>query len=164
MDERFRRKGPWVAGAVVAAIIFLCVTLCFMGALGTMFLRSSAVVVPQVQPPASGEGVVPPQVYHGPWGGGRSGVGVLGLLGFGAVLFFGLLLLLGVGRFVLGPRRCGPHPAGKGWKGHPHPWGPWGWHARGKEWQEGDSPARAQDPAGTQVPVDDEDLAYDEAE
>ena len=116
MDERYRRKGPLVAGAVVAAIIFLCVTLCFMGALGTMFLRSSAVVVPQVQPPAGGEGVVPPQVYHGPWGGGRGGFGVLGLLGFGAVLFFGLLLLLGVGRFVLGPRRCGaawrPAPGG----------------------------------------------------
>jgi hypothetical protein len=157
MDERFRRKGPLVAGAVVAAIIFLCVTLCFMGALGTMFLRSSAVVVPQVQPPAGAEGVVPPQVYHGSWGGGRSGVGVLGFLGFGAVMFFGILLLLGVGRFVLGPRRCAPphgglHPAGKGWKGHRHPWGPWGWHAHGKEWQEGDDPDA------------DEDLAYDEAE
>ena len=66
-------------------------------------------------------------------------------------------LLLGVGRFVLGPRRCAPphgglHPAGKGWKGHRHPWGPWGWHAHGEEWQEGDDPDA------------DEDLAYDEAE
>ena len=157
MDERYWRKGPLVAGAVVAAIIFLCVTLCFMGALGTMFLRNSAPVVPQVQPPAGAEGIVPPQVYHGPWGGGRSGVGVLGFLGFGAVMFFGILLLLGVGRFVMGPWRCTPphggrHPAGTGWKGHRHPWGPWGLHAHGKEWQEGDAPA------------DDEDLAYDEGE
>ena len=153
MDERYRRKGPLVVGAVVAGIIFLCVSLCFMGALGTMFLRSSAPVALQVQPPAGAEGIVPPQVYHGPGGGGRGGFGVLGLLGFGAVLFFGILLLLGVGRFVLGPRRCGPHPAGKGGKGRPHPWGPWGWHAHGKEWQEDEEDA-----------VPDEDPAYDGAE
>ena len=152
MDERYRRKGPLVAGAVVAGMIFLCVTLCFMGALGTMFLRSSAVSVPQVQPPANAEGVVPPQVYHGPWGGGRSGIGLLGFLGFGALLFFGILLLLGVGRFVLGPRRCGPRPAGEGWKGHPHSWGPWGWHAHSRERRE------------TEGLEDDEDLDYGEAE
>ena len=147
MDERYRRKGPLVVGAVMAGILFLCVTLCFMGALGTMFLRSSAMPVPQVQPPASAEGAVPPQVYLGPWDGGRSGIGLLGVLGFGAVLFFGILLLLGVARFVLGPRPCRPHPAGKGWKGHRHPWGPWGWHAQGKEWQEGESSEGDEDPA-----------------
>ena len=162
MDERYRRKGPLVAGAVMAGIIFLCVTLCFLGAVGTMFLRNSAVPVPQVQPPAGAEGVVPPQVYHGPWIGVRTGAGVLGHLAFGAVLFFGILLLLGVARFVLGPRRCalphgGPHPAGKRWKGHPHPWGPWGWHVRDREWQEREGSA------GEEPPLDD-DMAYEGAE
>jgi hypothetical protein len=162
MDERYRRKGPLVAGAVVAGIIFLCVTLCFVGALGTMFLRSSAGVVAPVSPPASGEGAAQPQVYYGPWAGGHGGVGFLGLLGFGAVLFFGVLLLLGIGRFVLGSHRCGPHgvrhPADKRWKEHPHPWGPWGWHARGREWQE------REEAAGEEPPLEDEDLAYGGAE
>jgi hypothetical protein len=69
--------------------------------------------------------------------------------------------LLGVGRFVLGPRRCGPHgrlhPAGKRWKGHPHSWGPWGWHAHGREWQE------REEAAGEEPPLDD-DSAYEGAE
>ena len=161
MDERYRRKGPLVAGAVVAGIIFLCVTLCFVGALGTMFLRSSAGVVAPVPPPAIGEDAAQPQVYYGPWGGGRSGIGLLGFLGFGAVLFFGILLLLGVGRFVLGPHRCGPHgvrhPDGKRWKGHHPPWGPWGWHAHGSEWQE------REEAAGEEPPLRD-DTAYEAAE
>ena len=161
MDEKYRRKGPLVVGAVMAGILFLCVTLCFMGALGTMFLRSSAMPAPPAPPPAIGEDAAQPQLYYGPWIGGRTGVGVLGHLAFGAVLFFGILLLLGVARFVLGPRRCGPHagrhPAGKGWKGHPHPWGPGGWHTRGK-WQEGVESGGAEDLA------DDEDTAYHGAE
>jgi len=159
MDERYRRKGPLFLGAAVAGIIFLCVTLCFLGALGTMFLRSSAGVVAPV-PPAIGEGAAQPPVYYSPWVGGHGSVGLLGLLGFGAVLFFGVLLLLGIGRFVLGPRRCGAHgwrhPAGKRWKDHPHPWGPWGWHAHGREWQERD------ESAGEEPPLDD-DTAYEGA-
>jgi hypothetical protein len=163
MDERYRNKGVWIAVAAVAAIIFLCVTLCFLGALGTAFMRSGAVVAPQIQLPAGGEGVVPPQVYHGPWGGGRSGMGLLGLFGFGAVLLFGLLLVLGIGRLVLGPRHCapphgGPHPMGTKWKDHFHAWGPRAWHTHGKEWREGGEPTESQDP------MDDQDLAYDEAE
>ena len=159
MDETYRRKGPLVAGAVVAGIIFLCVTLCFAGALGTMFLRSSAGVVAPVAPPAIGEDAAQPQVYYGPWSGGRTGMGVLGHLAFGAILFFGILLLLGVARFVLGPRHCAPlhgglHPDGKRWKNHPRSWGPWGWHAHGREWQErGES-------AGEEPGPEDEDLAY----
>ena len=147
MDEKYRRKGPLVVGAVMAGILFLCVTLCFMGALGTMFLRSSAVPAPPAPPPVIGEDAAQPQVYYGPWIGGRTGAGVLGHLAFGAVLFFGILLLLGVARFVLGPRSCRPHPAGKGWKGQRHPWGPWGWHAHGKEWQEGEDSEADEDPA-----------------
>ena len=146
MDERYRRKGPLVVGAVMAGIIFLCVTLCFMGALGTMFLRSSAGPVAPAPPAAIEEGAAQPQLYYGPWIGGRTGIGALGhLLGFGAVLFFGILLLLGIGRFVLGPRRCAP--AGKGWKGHRHPWGPWGWHAHGEKWQEDAGSESDEDPA-----------------
>jgi hypothetical protein len=162
MDERYRRKGPLVAGAVVGGIIFLCVALCFVGALGTMFLRSSAGVVAPA-PPAVGEGAAQPQVYYGPWGGGRSGIGLLGFLGFGAVLFFGILLLLGVARFVLGPRHYarahgGLHPDGKRWKDHPHPWGPWGWHAHAREWQE------RRESAAEEPPLEDEDPAYGGAE
>ena len=154
MDERFRSKGRWVAVAAVAAIIFLCVTLCFLGVLGTMFMRHSAAAVPHVQAPAGGEGAAVPQVFVGP-AGGHTGLGLLGLLGFGALLFFGLLLLLGVGRFVLGSRRCGPHATGGRWKGHPHPWGPRGWH--GKMWQEGEEPDAPQEPP------DDSDTAYEGA-
>lgn len=163
MDERYRRKGPLVAGAVVGGIIFLCVTLCFVGALGTMFLRSSAGVVAPVSPPAIGEGAAQPQVYYGPWIGGRTGVGVLGHLAFGAILFFGILLLLGVARFVLGPRHCAPlhgvrHPDGKRWKDHPRSWGPWGWHAHGREWHErGESGEEEPGP-------EDEDQAFGGAE
>jgi hypothetical protein len=162
MDERYRRKGPLFLGAAVAGIIFLCVTLCFLGALGTMFLRSSSSVVAPVPPPAIGEGAAQPQVYSGPWIGVRTGAGVLGHLAFGAVLFFGILLLLGIGRFVLGPRRCalphgGPHPAGKRWKDHPHPWGPWGWHAHGREWRERDESVREEPPL-------DDDTDYEGAE
>jgi hypothetical protein len=162
MDERYRSKGPLIAGIVVAGIILMCLMLCFMGALGNMFLRSSAQVVAPVAPPAIGEDAAQPQVYHGPWIGVRTGAGVLGWFALGAVFFFGLLLLLGIGRFVLGPRRCAPlhgglHPADKRWKGQPHPWGPRSWHGHGGEWQEGEDSARG----GT--PADDEDLAQDGA-
>jgi hypothetical protein len=74
-------------------------------------------------------------------------MGVLGLLGFGAVMIFGLFLLLGIGRFVLGPWRCSPSTAGGRWKGHPHPWGPSGWHARGKRSYEAEKPAGSEQPA-----------------
>ena len=146
MDERFRSRRTWVAAAVVGGIIFLCVTLCFLGALGTMFLRNSAAVVPQVQPPVGGEGAAVPQVYYGHWGG-HSGMGVLGLLGFGAVLIFGLFLLLGIARFVLRPWHCSPSAVGGKWKDHPHPWGPWGWHTRGKRSHRDDGPAGSEEPA-----------------
>jgi hypothetical protein len=154
MDERFRSKGPWIAAAAVGGIIFLCVTLCLLGALGTMLLRSSTGVVAPVQPPAIEEGAAQPQLTYGPWIGARTGMGVLGHLAFGAVLFFGLLLLLGIGRFVLVPWRRSPNAVGGRWKGHPHPWGPHGWHAHGKAWHEGGEPlgstgsAEDQDQAG----------------
>ncbi len=156
MDNRFRSRRSWVAVAAVGGVIFLCVTLCFLGALGMMFLRNSAAVVPQVQLPAGGEGAAVPQVHFGHWGG-HTGVGLLGVLGFGAVMVFGLLLILGIGRFMIGPRRCGPHATGGKWKGHPHPWGPGRWHAHGE------GPCEEDEPPESQETPDDSNTAYEGA-
>jgi hypothetical protein len=158
MDERVRSKGPWIAAAAVGGVIFLCIALCLVGALGTMFLRSSTGVVAPVQPPAIREGAAQPQFYYSPWIGARTGMGVLGLLAYGAVLFFGLLLLLGIGRFVLVPWRCRPHTAGGKWKGRPHPWGARGWHAHKHAWHEGG------EPVGSTRSADDQDEPYGEDE
>jgi len=122
-----------------------------------MFLRNSAQVVPPVQPPAIGEDAGQPQLYYGPWFGARTGPGVLGHLAVGAVMVFGLLLMLGIGRFVMGPRRCGPHATGGKWKGHPHPWGPRRWHAHGEGPCEGDEPPESQETP------DDSNTAYEGA-
>lgn len=157
MDERFRSKGPWIAAVAVGGIIFLCVALCLLGALGTMFLRSSTGVVAPVQPPAIEEGAAQPQLYYGPWIGARTGMGVLGLLAFGAVLVFGLLLLLGIGRFVHMPWRCSPNAVGGKWRGRPHPWGPRGWHAHGQAWHEGREPVDSTETADDRDRADGED-------
>lgn len=157
MDERFRSKGPWIAAAAVGGIIFLCVTLCLLGALGTMFLRSSTGVVVPVQPPTIGENAAQPQVYYGPWIGARTGMSVLGHLAFGAVLFFGLLVLLGIRRFVFAPWRCSPNAMGGKWKGHHHPRGPRDWHAHWKAWQEGGEPVGPTGSADDQERYDGED-------
>ncbi len=146
MDERFQGKRPWVAVVAVGGILFLCVALCFLAALGTMFLRNSTAVVPQVQVPAGGESAAVPQVYYGHWGG-RTGIGLLGFLGLGAVLFFGLLLLLGIGRFVHRPWRCSPDTVGGKWKEHPHPWYPRHRHGHGRGWYGSDEPAESQEEA-----------------
>jgi hypothetical protein len=144
MDERFQSRRAWVAVVAVGSILFLCVALCFLAALGTMFLHNSTAAVPQVQAPAGGEGAAVPQVYYGHWGG-RTGVGLLGFLGLGAVLFFGLILLLGMGRFVLGPRHWGPNAAGGKWKDHPHAWYPRRWHGHGRGSYGHDQPTESQE-------------------
>ena len=146
MDERFQSKRPWVAAVVVGSILFLCVALCFLAALGTMFLHNSTAVVPQVQVPAGGEGAAVPQVYYG-HGGGRTGIGMLGFLGLGAVLLFGLILLLGIGRFLHRPWRCSPNAVGGTWKDQPHPWHPRHWHGHGRGSYGSDEPAGSQETA-----------------
>jgi hypothetical protein len=157
MDERFQSKRTWVAVVAVGSILFLCVALCFLAALGTMFLHNSTAVVPQVQVPAGGEGAAVPQVYYGHWGG-RTGIGLLGFLGLGAVLFFGLLVLLGIGRFVHRPWRCSPNAVGGEWKDHRHAWYPrhWHGHVRGSYGSGG--------PAGSQEMADEGNQAQEEAE
>lgn len=40
MDERFKGKGMWI-GAAALAVIFMCVMLCALGAMGTMFARTT---------------------------------------------------------------------------------------------------------------------------
>jgi hypothetical protein len=119
MDERFRDKRIWAIAGVVG-IIFLCLMLCGMGAMATMFMRSSTgfATVPQI-PALPAEGAAaPPQVYHGPGGAGPfGGGGLFGFLTFGIgmlfkLLFLGLILLLVVGlvrRLFWGPRYWGPH-------------------------------------------------------
>lgn len=141
MDEKFRRNRHWF-GLGALLIIFLCVALCGLGAMATMFTRSAPGygAMPYVQPPAGEEGapsvdgVAPPPTYygHGPLGMGRAGhTGPFGFL-FGAVgfllklAFLGLLmlLLLGLAKWLFwGGRHWGhghwgpPCPPGKPWKG-----------------------------------------------
>jgi hypothetical protein len=172
MDERFRGRGIWVIAGIVG-IVFVCLTLCGLGAMVTTFTRSEAVYI---QPPVDEGGAVPPQVYQSPFGMGRSaGHGLFGLLASGIGLLFkmaflGLLLLLLLGlvkRLLWGPRHWqprhrGPHyghqpPKGKTWRGQPHAWGPWAWH-HGKPWEAEDEPA---DEEGE---PEDPDLAYGGAE
>jgi hypothetical protein len=152
MDERFRGKGMWI-GAAALAIIFLCVMLCALGAMGTMFARTTVPAVPYV-PQASEDGAVSPPVYqgHGPLGMGRLGhSGPFGLF-FGAVgalfklAFLGVLALLFLGlikRVIWGPRHWHHAYAGKPptaeewktWKQKHHGWGPpWAWHCHGAPW------------------------------
>jgi hypothetical protein len=160
MDEQFRKSKLWV-GLAAAAILFLCVALCGLGAMVTMGARSSTVYL---QPPAGQEGAAPPQVYHsnpGPWGlGGSAGTGLLGFI-FGAVgflfriAFLGLILLLLFGlvrRLFWGPRHgwahFGPRPpcGPKGWD-KSHPWhGPWAWHGQGPTRETGDEPGETTEP------------------
>ena len=169
MDERFRGKGIWVAAGGLA-IIFLCLMLCGLGAMGTMFMRQGVQAVPQIQAPAGEEGAVPPPVYYGP--GYHAGVGPFGFIGAGIsllfkLLFFGLLLVLFIGlirRVFWGPRywhhaHWGKPPQGKEWKGKPYPgWGPWAhhWHRWYGEEQE--------EPASTEGEPDEPDPAYRGAE
>jgi hypothetical protein len=152
MNEQLRGKGIWI-GLGGVAIIFLCLMLCGMGAMVTLFTRPEPAYAPApyVQPPSGEEGVAPPPSYYhggGPLGKGAHGHGGPFGFFFGAIgmlfklAFFGLLLLLLIGfvkRLMWGPRHwsykhCGPHhwgkpPKGKEWKGRPHPpWGPWAWH------------------------------------
>lgn len=158
MDERFKDRRIW-AVAGVAGIIFLCLTLCAMGALATMFMRAGpgAVTVPPVPVPPAEAGAAP-QVYYGPSSGGLFGFLTFGIGMLFKLLFFGLILLLGFGlvrRLLWGPRHWGPHhrwaryrgphrhgpPGGKEWKGKPHAWGPWAAHWCGEAWEEADEPA-----------------------
>jgi hypothetical protein len=126
MDERFRGKGGWIALAVIGFVV-----LCLMvwgGAVMAMFLARPGPVA--VQPPASIEGAVPAVPYYGH---GFFGGGLLGIVGFGfKLLFFGLLLLLGLGlvrRLFWGHRYGCMPPGGKAWQGKDRAhWGPWGWH------------------------------------
>jgi hypothetical protein len=155
MDERFYGNKRWI-GLGALAIIFLCVMLCALGALGTMFMRSAPAYAPApyVQPEVE-EGAAPPATYydgHGPLGMGTHGrTGFFGVIGAGIgmlfkLAFFGLLLLLLLGlvkRIFWGPRYWGHRhwgppggkpPTGKDWeewKRKHRAWGPWAWHCHG---------------------------------
>ena len=152
MDKHFRGKGLWI-GIAALGIVFLC--LLVFGAMAMMFTVRSGPVY--VQPPTGAEGAVPPTQYygHGPLGmGGHRGVGLFGIIGAGIglifkLLFFGLLLLLGLGlvkRFFWGrhhwayrhwgpPCPPGTTPKGKAGEDDPHAgWGPPPWHRHGKHW------------------------------
>jgi hypothetical protein len=174
MDERFRDRRIW-AIAGVAGIIFLCLMLCGMGAMATMFLRpgTGMVTVPQV-PAAPAEGaVVAPPVIYGPAGGGLFGFLAFGIGMFFKLLFFGLILLLVVGlvrRLFWGPHYgWGAHrrwahyhglhkhghgpPVGKEWKDRAHTWGPWAAYWCGEPWQEGDEPSGEEGEPGEAEPT-----------
>lgn len=154
MDEQFRRNKLWI-GLAAAAILFLCLALCGLGAMITMGARSSTVYL---QPPAGQEGAAPPQVYHSSPGplsmGGSAYTGPFGFI-FGAVgflfrvAFLGLILLLLLGlvrRLFWGPRHgwahvgprpaCAPKGSSKSYPRH----GPWAWHGHGPPWATGDEP------------------------
>lgn len=154
MDERFKGKGLWIGlGALV--IVFLCIGLCALGAMGMMFTRTSVAPVPYV-PQVTEDGAVPPPVYqgHGPIGMGRLGhAGPFGFFGgvigfFFKLAFFGLILLLFLGlikRICWGPRHWRyAHPGKpptpeewKKWKHKHHGWGPpWTWHCQGAPWEQ----------------------------
>jgi hypothetical protein len=172
MDERFRDRRIW-AIAGVAGIIFLCLALCGMGALATMFLRADTgmVTVPQVPVPPA-EGAAAPPVIYGPAGGGLFGFLTFGLGMFFKLLFFGLILLLVVGllkRLFWGPHHWGPHrhwtryhgprkprhgpPGGEEWKAKAHAWGPWAAHWCGEWWEEEDEPAAEEGEPGEAEPT-----------
>ena len=158
MDEKFRRNKHWF-GLGALLIIFLCVALCGLGAMATMFTRSAPGygAVPYVQPPAAEEGAAPPATYygHGPLGH-HGGGGLFGIIGAGIGLifklaFFGLLLLLllGVVKRIFWGHHFGryahwgpPSPPGKPWPGKKGEgesrdyaqWGPHAWHRHFKHW------------------------------
>jgi hypothetical protein len=126
MDEVLRRKGLWI-GLGVTGLIFLCVMTCVLGAFLTVMPRQTLTYapVPYVAPQAGEEGAAP-QIYQGPMVSRHSGLGPLGIVGFGfrlllKLLFFGLLLMLGLRlmrHLMWGPRHwCasywGPHYQGK---------------------------------------------------
>lgn len=171
MDERFRGKGIWFAAGALA-FIFLCLMLCGMGAMATLFTRQGGAHLPPAAVPGVEEGAVPPQAYYGPGVGPHGGSGPFGFLisGIGMLFrlaFFGLLLLLLLGlvmRLFWGPRHrhpwhwCRP-PKGKGWEGKPYPnWGPWARHWHGDHGEAEDEPASEKGAA------DDPDVAYGGAE
>jgi hypothetical protein len=155
MNEQFRRNKLWL-GLAVAAILFLCVMLCGLGALVTMGARSSTVYLP---PPTGGEGSAPPPLYQSspsPWGlagGANTGpfsflFGAVGFLFKVAFLGLGLLLFLGlVKRLFWGPRHgwahVGPRPPhGSTGSGQTHArHGPWAWHACGGGSEAEDEPS-----------------------
>jgi hypothetical protein len=178
MDERFQDRRIW-AIAGVAGVIFLCLMLCGMGAMATMFLRpgTGLATVPQVPAPPTEGGVAAPQVYYGPGGGGFFGFLTFGIGMLFKLMFFGLILLLGFGlvrRLLWGPRHWGAHrrwahyhrahkhgpgspghgpPGGKEWKGKAHPWGPWAAHWCGEPWEEGAEPGVEEDEPGGAEPT-----------
>jgi hypothetical protein len=140
----------WI-GLGFLALVLLCVMLCALGAFFTMAARPGPTYV-QPLPEGGEEGgaPAPPVAQYGPVGYGyHSGAGPLGIVGFGIgllfkLLFFGLLLLLGLGlikRLFWGRHHYVPYPgrppdAGPGWKGRdrqPHR-GPWAWHPHWGPW------------------------------
>jgi hypothetical protein len=173
MDERFRDKRHWIGlGALV--IVFLCVALCALGAMGTVGMSMMRSETAYVQPPAGEEGAVPPPTYHGHGPLGRfGGTGPFHVLGFGiklifGLLFFGLLALLLIGlvkRLFWGHRwgwapYGGRPPKGKKGEGKSDAWGPWGWHHHRKHW--GPPPWWAAEPeaSGEEGEPDAEDPEY----
>ncbi len=173
MDERFRGKGIWIVGGILA-LVFLCLVVCGLGAMVTTALRPGPAyqAVPQVQPPAGQEGVAPPTAHYGPWDAGRhSSVGPFGFLlgGIGLLfklLFLGLFLLLLIGlimRLFWGPRywrhrlwgppHRGKPPTGEEWKGKPQGWGPWAWHGHCAPWDREDEPTSQEGEPDTASPA-----------
>jgi hypothetical protein len=143
----------WI-GLGFLAIVFLCVMLCALGAFVTMAVRPGPTYVQPL--PEGGEAGGAPVVQYGPLGYGyHGGAGLLGIAGYGIgllfkLLFFGLLLLLGLGLIkrlfwgrphYWGRHRYEPYPgkpptADTRWKSrgrHPH-WGPWAWHHPWEPW------------------------------
>jgi hypothetical protein len=147
MDERFRDKRHWIGlGALV--LIFSCVALCALGAMGMVGMSMMRSEPAYVQPPAGEEGAVPPQTYYGHGPLGRFGsAGPFGLLGSGIhlifkLLLFGLLvmLLIGLVKHLFWGHRWGwaayrgqPPKSGKA-ESKPGTWGPWAWHHHRKHW------------------------------
>lgn len=146
MDEHLRKNKHWI-GLGALAIIFMCLALCGVGAMATMFFRGGPDVaaVPYVQAPAGEDGVAAPPVTYGHSRTGMMRGGPFSFVG-GAIsllfrlAFFGLLLLLLIGlvkRIFWGPgwgaRHWAAHRRGMPPKGKPHGhWGPpWMWPCDG---------------------------------
>lgn len=158
MDERFRGKGLWI-GLGGVALIFLCVMMCGLGTMATMFMSRGA---DYVVPPAVEEGAPPPPAAYGHGPVARGGSFAHGPFGFlGSVLgglfklaVFGLLFLViikMVMRLLWRHRACGPRHGGKPPAGDPGDWGPpWrAWHKHHRHWGPGcGPPGKASPPSG----------------
>jgi hypothetical protein len=157
MDERFRGRGVWI-GLGAAAILFMCLLMCVLGAFTSVTTGRAPVYV---QPPVGEEGVVPPPTSYGHthFGLGRhGGYGPFSFIAGGISLAFrllilGCLLLLFAGllkRLCWGRRHWPAHYGGMPPRHeddpdrHDSPWGPWAWHGHGRRhWPPHGRPSQA---------------------